>query len=283
MPVLPGSELTPANVLEYIGKIHAESYGHHDIPLVSRVFNDVVDLFDGKWPGFQRCDAMYHNLYHTMQTIPPFVDIISGWNKSGRAPRVSSDFFHFGTIGVLLHDTGYIKEDGDDEGTGAKYTFTHMQRSIDFANVYLRQIGLPVHSIPFVLNIIRCTGVTLDMNIPFHNDEERIAGYALGTADLLGQMSAPDYIDNLPILYNEFAESYRFVGVEQLLGKGSTLFANADELIASTPKFYEEVALARFKIMNSMEKYIPYHYDGKENPYMEAIETNIRKIKENWK
>ncbi len=283
MPVFSRNKLTPENILEQIGKIHDENYGNHGVPFISRVFGDIVDLFNGEWPGYHRCDTQYHDLYHTMQTVPPFVEIVSGWNKSGASPRISEDFFSFGTIAVLLHDTGYIREIGDDEGTGAKYTLTHVQRSIDFANIYLRQIGLPVAEIRHVLNVIRCTGVTIDLNVRFRNDEERIVGCALGTADLLGQMSSPDYIDTLPVLFDEFAESYSFEGVEKLHRKGSTLYADADELIRSTPTFYEEVALKRFKMMGSMETYIPYHYGGKRNPYMTAIQKNIKTIKQKWK
>jgi len=282
MPVIPRNELTPAKILNHVERVHAENYGDRGVGLISRVFGDIVDLFNGRRPGYHRCDAEYHNLYHTMQTVPPFVEIINGWNKSGAIPRVSVDFFDYGTIAVLLHDTGYIKEMGDDDGTGAKYTLTHVQRSIDFAKVYLREIHLPVDGVRHILNIIRYTWVTLDIATHFRNDEERIVGCALGTADLLGQMSSPDYIDTLPILFNEFAESYSFEGVEKLHGKGSTLYANVDELIRTTPTFYEEVALKRFKMMGSMEKYIPYHYGGEENPYMTAIERNIRTIKEKW-
>ncbi len=283
MPVLSRNELTPENVLKHIGKIHDENYGNHDIPLISRVFKDVVDLFNGEWPGYHRCDTQYHDLYHTMQTVPPFVEIISGWNKSGASPRISESFFSYGTIAVLLHDTGYIKELGDDEGTGAKYTLTHVQRSINFANVYLRQVGLPVTEIRHILNIIRCTGVTIDLNVRFRNEQERVVGCALGTADLLGQMSSSDYIDTLPILFDEFAESYGFEGVRKLHKKGSTLYADADELIRSTPTFYEKVALKRFEMMGSMEKYIPRHYGRKRNPYVAAVEKNIRTIRKKWK
>lgn len=283
MPALPKTKLTPRNIMKHIENVYTANYGDRNLSFIEQVFNDVVDLFNGKRKGYQKCDAQYHNLYHTMQTIPPFVEIIDGWNRSRKTPRISSDLFQFGTIGVLLHDTGYIKEEGDNDGTGAKYTFTHMQRSIDFARVYLKETGIPVKKIPYIINIIGCTGVTLDINIHFHNKEEQIVGYALGTADLLGQMSASDYIANLPILYKEFAESYKFVGVEKLLGKGSTLFKNADELIRSTPRFYEEIALARFKIMGSMERYIEYRYDDGANPYMDAIEKNIAKIRKKWK
>jgi hypothetical protein len=157
-----------------------------------------------------------------------------------------------------------------------------MQRSIGFARRYLKEIGLSNHNISRILNIIRCTGVTLDININFHSDEEKIIGYALGTADLLGQMSAEDYIEKLPVLYNEFAEAYRFEGMEKLHGHGSTLHDSANDLIRSTPKFYEDLALSRFKMMGSMHLYIRYHYSGSKNPYLAAIEKNIRTIKENW-
>jgi len=33
---------------------------------------------------------------------------------------------------ALFHDTGYIQEKSDDEGTGAKYTSIHVKRSIQF-------------------------------------------------------------------------------------------------------------------------------------------------------
>jgi hypothetical protein len=40
----------------------------------------------------------------------------------------------------------------------------------------------------------------------------------------------------------------------------------SDELIRSTPKFYENVALARFKLMGSMHDYLQYHFGSPENP-----------------
>jgi len=283
MPVFSRNELTSGNILKHIEKVYGDNYGDNGIALVSRVFKDVVDLFEGGRPGYHRCDTEYHNIHHTMQTVPPFVEIIDGWNKSGASPKISERFFVYGIIAVLLHDTGYIREEGDDDGTGAKYTLTHVQRSIDFANIYLRERGLRLSEIRHVLNIIRCTGVTIDTGVSFRNAEERIVGFALGTADLLGQMSSPDYIESLPVLFREFAESYSFEGMEKLHRKGSTLYSDADDLIRSTPGFYEKVALRRFEMMGSMEKYIPYHYGGRENPYMAGIENNIRTIRQKWK
>jgi hypothetical protein len=275
--------LTQESILKDIRTICEINYSDNDITLIERVLNDVIDLFHGKRTGYQACDTEYHNLFHTFQTIPPFVGMIDGWNKGGGTPRISKKYFTFGTIGVLLHDTGYIKTDADVEGTGAKYTFIHMERSVDFARNYLKEIGIVGSNIPSILNIIRCTGVTLDINIRFHNDEERIIGYALGTADLLGQMSTEDYIEKIPILYNEFVEAYRFKGLDKLKGHGPTIPECADDLIRSTPKFYEDVALTRFRLMGSLHEYLRYHFDSPDNPYLIAIEKNIALIRDRWK
>ena len=275
--------LTQESILKDIRTICEINYSDNDITLIERVLSDVIDLFHGKRPGYQACDTGYHNLSHTFQTIPPFVGMIDGWNKGGGTPRISKKYFTFGTIGVLLHDTGYIKAEGDNDGTGAKYTFIHMERSVDFARNYLKEIGLAGNNIPSILNIIRCTGVTLDINIRFHSDEEKIIGYALGTADLLGQMSMDDYIEKLPVLYNEFVEAYRFKGLDKLKGQDSTMPESADALIKSTPMFYENVALGRFKLMGSMHEYLQYHFNSPDNPYITAIEKNIALIKERWK
>ncbi|MHB8110190.1 MAG: hypothetical protein ACYDHW_09170 [Syntrophorhabdaceae bacterium] len=283
MPVFAKTELKPENILSHVDRIYRDNFERYDLSLVCRVLHDVIDLFNGMREGFHGCDTTYHDLYHTLQTVPPFVEIVGGWNKSGAKPHIPEDLFNLGIIGVLLHDTGYIREKSDNTGTGAKYTLTHVLRSIDFADKYLGSIGLPRSGKTCVLTIIQCTGVTLDTDIIFHSDEEKIIGYSLGTADLLGQMSSPDYLEMLPILYKEFAESYRFSGAEKIPGKSSTYFGSAEELIKSTPEFYENVALKRFRMMGSMERYISYHYEGSYNPYMAAIEANIETIRKNWK
>lgn len=275
--------LSRESILRDIRTICEMNYSDNDITLIERVLNDVIDLFHGKKSGYQACDTEYHNLFHTFQTIPPFVGMIDGWNKSGKTPRISKKYFTFGTIGVLLHDTGYIKTDRDNEGTGAKYTFVHMERSVEFARLYLKEIGLADDNIPSILNIIRCTGVTLNMDIPFQNDEEMIIGYALGTADLLGQMSADDYIEKLPVLYNEFVEAYHFESSNKPKEHTPSMPKSADDLIRSTPAFYENVALVRFKLMGSLHEYLRLHFDNSDNPYLSAIENNIALIKERWK
>lgn len=275
----PNSILTYENILEQIKKISMDNYGNDDVRLAERVFRDSIDLFNGNADGFLRCDMKYHNIFHTLQTIPPFIEIIDGWNKSKNAPPVTKEYYVLGIIAVILHDTGYMKHDDDTEGTGAKYTFTHVQRSVDFAGTYLPRIGLDHRSIVSVQNAIRCTGVIFDNKVHFQSGEERVIGYALGTADLLGQMSASDYVDKLPSLYLEFEEAYNFEGLENLHGRGSTLFRDSEHLIRNTPLFFEKVVMGRFKMMGSVYTSLAYHYNSNEIPYIKEIEKNIDRIK----
>ncbi|MDP2752972.1 MAG: HD domain-containing protein [Nitrospirota bacterium] len=277
--MLRGKGLTLENILDELKIICKKIYGENNIDLIKTAFNDVAALFSGKRKGFQKCDTSYHDLMHTLQVIPPFIGIIDGWNKNKSAPYITREFFDIGIIAVLLHDTGYIKTEDDIEGTGAKYTFTHIQRSADFAGLYLPQLGFDKYKISAVRNIIMCTGVKIDYTeIPFNSKEERTVGYALGTADLLGQMSANDYPEKLPILYREFEEAYLYEGIEKLRQREAIVYESVDDLIRKTPYFYEVIVLRRFKNMGSMYKYLTHHFKDSRNHYIEAIEENIRKI-----
>ncbi|MEI6154367.1 MAG: hypothetical protein WCQ90_09810, partial [Deltaproteobacteria bacterium] len=178
--------------------------------------------------------------------------------------------------------TGYIKREGDINGTGAKYTFEHIQRSIDFASRYLSDMGFDNEKIVQLTNVISCTGVNINFQaLHFDSEEERIIGYALGTADFLGQMAADDYPEKLPVLFVEFEESYHYVGMEKVRAQGVKTFKNANDLLACTKDFYNITVIDRLRKMDSVYRYIEFNYTNMKNPYIEAIEGNIRKIENN--
>src|SRR6185437_3386983 len=132
-------------------------------------------------------------------------------HRAKAKPLLTQRMFELGLLAILMHDTGYLKQRGDTEGTGAKYTVTHVDRSADFAAQLLADKKFSKADIQAVQNMIHCTGVDAALSvIPFQSEEEKIAGFALGTADLLGQMAAEDYVEKLPVLYSEFAEATQF-------------------------------------------------------------------------
>src|SRR5690349_20995913 len=151
--------------------------------------------------------------------------------------------FRLGLLAILLHDTGYLKKRDDRDGTGAKYTITHVERSAEFAALLMAEKGFSPADIGAVQNMIHCTGVDAALSvIPFLDEIERLAGFTLGTADLLGQMAAPDYVEKLPTLFAEFDEAAHFARGQAHFISG---FTSATELMSKTPTFWEKYVLVK--------------------------------------
>src|SRR5260370_15953708 len=156
---------------------------------VPRVFGCAIECFTGNYRDYQAVDARYHDFEHTLQGSLCMGRLLRGGFLAGVQPQLAQQMFQLGLLAILLHDTGYLKKRTDTEGTGAKYTVTHVDRSADFAAGLLREKGFNSGDIKAVQNMIHCTGVDAAIGvIPFQNEMERILGFALGTADLLGQM-----------------------------------------------------------------------------------------------
>lgn len=276
------SSLMKTRLLDIAQEFAARHYGDGPLERAEGVAHDLLGLFQGRHPRYQACDTKYHDLAHTIQVIDPYVGIIDGWNDAGKSPRITRRYFELGLIAVLLHDTGYIKQAGDTVGTGGKFTFVHILRSIEFASSHLAARGFAPEEIDTICTMISCTGV-MDhvLEIGFHSEEERVCGFALGTADLLGQMAAADYPEKLEDLYNEFTEGYTHEGLESLRQHGASIFGSAQELVRSTPIFYDRVVKIRFEEMGSLDSLLWRTRPDRAEWYRRAIETNLERVRNN--
>jgi hypothetical protein len=265
----------PEAVLDEVAATYRELFPAGQPEFVGEAFHWTTDAFAGRYGDFQKIDAKYHDLEHTMQGTLAFARLLRGYKKAATQPPLTQRAFELGLLAILLHDTGYLKRRGDTEGTGAKYTLVHVSRSADFAAVLLKDKGLSGDDILSVQNMIRCTGLNADLaSIPFSDELERIVGFALGTADLLGQMAAPDYIEKLEILFQEFDESNRYSG-----STTSSLFNSATELRRNTPRFWEKYVLPKIeKDFLGLYRYLD-DPDGR-NHYVEHIQANIARLQQ---
>jgi hypothetical protein len=242
-----------------------------------RIMEDVTALFEGRFPGYRSCDTRYHDLEHTLRLIPPFCRMVAGMGKEARH-RISSRDVELGLIAVLLHDSGYIRTVDDARGTGAKYTFQHIERSVAFARSYLPPLGYTPREHKCVEEMIRCTGVKAEMEQDrFQSKACRSLGYALGTADLLAQMADPSYVEKLPLLFEEFHEAYEHEGDVSLAAAGVQRFESAETLIRKTPLFYKHVVLKRFQAMGNLQTFLEDPGTGR-NPFLERIERHMEAI-----
>lgn len=252
-------------------------YPYADPAFVSNAFSWTTTCFAGKYRDYQPIDARYHDLEHTMQGTLCMVRLLHGRHRAGAEPILTQRMFKLGLLAILLHDTGYLKKRDDQEGTGAKYTLIHVARSVDFAESLLAEKGFGPKDIQAAQNMIRCTGVNVDLKaIPFQNALEKTVGLALGTADLLGQMAAEDYVEKLPILYQEFAESERFNA-----GKvnARALFSSALDLMQKTPSFWSQYVQPRIKSdFQGLYTFLNEPYPDGGNFYVEQIEGNLERL-----
>lgn len=248
-----------------------------DRMFVPRVFGWAIECFTGNYADYQAVDARYHDFEHTLQGTLCMARLLQARQEAGAQPQLSERMFQLGIVGILLHDTGYLKQRDDHEGTGAKYTATHVLRSADFAARLLREKGFTPGEIVSVQNMIRCTGVDADLSrIRFQSEMERITGHALATADLLGQMAAEDYVDKLPVLYAEFAEAAKFDhGHTDFITK----YGNAEDLIARTPKFWKEYVLPRLNTeFGGLHRFLNEPYPDGANWYVQQVEANMARV-----
>src|SRR5882724_11048844 len=145
---------------------------------VPSAFGWAAECFTGRYADFQAVDTDYHDFEHTLQGALCMVKILHGRHNAGANPPLTQRIFELGLLAILLHDTGYLKKRGDMEGTGAKYTATHVSRSTDFAAQFLGEKSYGSEDILAVQNMIRCTGVDATLTvIPFQEELEKIVGY----------------------------------------------------------------------------------------------------------
>ena len=238
---------------------------------VANAFQWALDAFSGRFHDYQPIDARYHDLEHTLQGTLCLARLMLGRQRAGALPGFSQHVCELALLAILLHDTGYLKKQADREGTGAKYTSIHVQRSVEFAKEILSEHRFCAEDIEAVQHMISCTGVNVNLtSIPFQSTANRLAGLALGTADLLGQMAAPDYVDKLPILYKEFEEASHY-------GKLGFDFKSAQELINSTPGFWSGYVVP--KINREFEGLYRYlEQESGRNPYLDRIQMNMSRL-----
>jgi len=268
----------PAAVGREIQAAYLEIFPEGDKDFVPRIFQWVTDCFGGRYADYQAIDTRYHDFEHTLQGALCMAQILRGRHRAKATPVLSQRTVELGLLAILLHDTGYLKQRGDDNGTGAKYTVTHVSRSSEFAGQVLLEKGFPDAEIAAVQNMICCTGVDALLKvIPFQSEAEKITGLILGTSDLLGQMAADDYVEKLPVLYSEFAEAARFSSKKDTV---VNMFASAADLLRKTPLFWEKYVKAKFeRDFAGQYLFLNDPYPDGPNAYLARVEANIQKLK----
>jgi len=244
----------------------------YDASRLKKVYDDIVRLFKGEYPGYRASNTKYHNLEHTCAVTLATARLIHGLHVQGNT--FSSRVIELGIIGALFHDTGLIQAEEEREGTGAQHTIGHEERSIELMGKHIATNGFSAEDIIDCRHIIMTTILTLPLaEIPFRSEETRTMGKVLGSADLIAQMADRNYLEKLPLLFLEFEEA-RLPGFETPL-----------ELFKKTEEFYHSVARTRLiEELGNVSSAALYHFkerwDIDRDLYAESIANNIKYMKE---
>jgi hypothetical protein len=259
----------PQEVMAEVKKSVVAMFGAFDFKQFDQVFNDILKLFHGNYPGYRPCNTLYHDLSHTMDCLLVTAKLIHGASLSGIT--FEKNDVSLGLISALMHDTGYIQAVDDNTGTGAKYTVCHIERSIEFMKQYFHANGFPSEYLTICSNFLRCTGLEVKIaEIKFRSREHEILGQILGTADLIGQMANDNYLEKLPFLYNEFKEG------------GVPGYKNEFDLLKKTPAFWEMVkkrlGLELGQVDLYLRDYLRILWGINQDLYRQAIDRNIERL-----
>jgi len=257
---------TPKTIITEVKKIFCYHYPSGSFSDIYKNYLLIKKLFEGKFPGYKACNTEYHNFTHTIDILLATARLIDGYNiKNAPLPaQLAINLLN----AALFHDTGYLQEKWNDEGTGAKYTSSHVKRSIQFLNKHQAAFKIDPDQIMTASNLILCTDLNVRFEtITFSSPEEQLAGCILGTSDLLSQMSDREYLEKLLFLYYEFKEA----GIEG--------FDIEFDIIKKTLGFYEFMKKRFSESYVNTYMYALYHFKKRfmldQNLYIEAIERHI--------
>jgi hypothetical protein len=263
---------SPSETFAEIKKILLLIDPSFDSLLIENVYNDIIRLFNGNYPGYRASNTKYHDLEHTCAVTLATVRLMHGIHVQNQT--FSSRVIQLGLIGALFHDTGLIQTEEENDGTGAQYTIGHEDRSIALMEKHLSDKDFPAENILDCSHIIMCTKLSLPLNeTPFKSEETKTMGKVLGSADLIAQMADRNYLKKLPLLFLEFKEA------------GMAGFETPLELFENTEEFYHSVARTRLaEELGNVSAAARYHFKNRwgtdRDLYAESIKDNIKNMRE---
>jgi hypothetical protein len=257
---------SPAAVLREAAKIFCFNYRPSSFRLVHHAGFWISRLFTGGFPGYKPCNTEYHDLGHTLDVLLATARIVDGYVLGGGS--LSEGLVLDLYLAALLHDTGYIQQENDRQGTGAKYTETHVDRSVRFTLDNARFMKIPTENAGTIGRLIHVTNLNrAGVADGFKDETERTAGALLATADLLGQMADRAYLEKLIFLYRELKEA----------GIGG--YDSEFDILKKTMDFYKVIRERLGGELRGMYAEATAHFRTRfgidRNLYMESIERQM--------
>ncbi|MHC1699039.1 MAG: hypothetical protein AB9919_13470 [Geobacteraceae bacterium] len=256
----------PQSVFEEVQHLISHVYLDYDFSWLSAVFKDVVNLYNGNYPGYRPCSTHYHNLKHVTDGLLALTILINGAHASGVSFREKK--VTLALIAIMLHETGYIQRDDDTTGTGAKYALVRLERTLDFVHQYFVNNGYDATDCELCCKFIKSTDVAEQLeSFPFSSKSELTLAQMIATADIIGQIADRTYLEKLLFLFQELSEVH-------VLG-----FKTELDLLKNTLDSFREAQHRMEHDLGNVRIYFRHHFMNRweidYDMYGDAIDSNI--------
>jgi len=168
----------PDKVCAAVLDIFEECFPGQDHSRLNRAFGDFHKLFLGELDGYAGCDTIYHDMQHSLDVTLAMGRILGGYERgAAEAEKFGHELSMVGIVAALFHDSGYIRETGDEEFVnGAQYTKSHVSRSARFLSGYMPSLSMNSH-IEDTTKLVHYTGYELDLStLEFSDSRYRTMG-----------------------------------------------------------------------------------------------------------
>ena len=268
---------SPSEVCQAVYDIFKDLYPEASFKPLSKAFLDFQRLFSGEYPGYVGCDTVYHDIQHTMDMTLANARLIAGYERSvPLRDQVGPRRFIVSLVTALFHDSGYIRRESETGvDNGAELTAKHVTRGAEFLARYLPTLGLGDSS-EVAASMVHYSGYEMPPeHIMLKEPKDRLAGFMLGTSDLMAQMADRCYLEKCrDRLYPEFVLAGIAVSKDRQ-GRSRVNYSSGDDLVKKTRSFYyNEVRKRLDKSFGAVHEYFSGYFGG-SNPYQAAINKSI--------
>lgn len=257
-------------VLTAISMILSARFGSgYDLPLLEHAIADLALAFRGDYPGLLRCDTVYHDLRHGLDSGLAMARLIDGHSvatQRGEPKYIDGEHALLGVLLALYHDIGLLRRADEAHLRGAQLTPVHEARGVEFMRDYLGRTSLA--------HLAQKAELIMVTRLAWHMPEDlpvldRAIASLLGTADIVSQLSDRDYLEKCrDFLFAEFSTF-------GLAGAPGLIYPDPKTLLEKTPGFYTDLLRHRMEVdYGGANGFLRIHFGG-ECPYDASIKRNL--------
>jgi hypothetical protein len=256
-------EMATKSILD---RLYGESY---DSALLTQGIEVLVQAYRGRYPGLLRCDTLYHDLRHALETGLTMARLLDAHAKSLTSGSVNNIDGRHALLGVLLalfHDVGLLRRETEAQLWGAVFTPIHEERGVEFMRRHLSETTLA--SLAENAELIMPTKLIFKIPDTWSPLDHKLASM-VASADLLSQLADCCYLEKCwNFLFLEFSAF-------GLAGTPDSTYPDRETLMVKTSSFYYKVVLPRLEEeFRGVHHLMDAYYSG-SNPYQESIQRNL--------